>query len=74
MRKKNIPLILIVCFSLLCTKTYAQASESDRIRADAASAGSSHAISISMIFWGVLLVAGIAVAAILIETSTGHTD
>ncbi len=74
MRKKIIRIILIFCFSLFSTNAYAQDKESDRIKADAAAAGSYHATAISMVFWGALLVAGIAVAAILIETSTAHSD
>jgi len=68
MKKKYITTILIVCFSLFSSTTYSQ-NESERIKADAAAAGSYHATAVSMVFWGVLLVAGIAAAAILINSS-----
>lgn len=72
MRKKIIQIILIVCFSIFSTKI--QAQESDQIKADAAASGSSHATAVSMVFWGVLLAAGIAVAVVLIESSSSHSD
>lgn len=74
MRKKIFSILLIICFSIFSTNAYAQNEESTRIKADAAAAGSYHSTAISMVFWGVLLVAGIAAAAILIETSTSHSD
>ena len=61
MRKKAISTILIICFCFFSTKTEAQNAES-------ATAGSYHATAISMVFWGVLLVAGMSVAAILISS------
>lgn len=72
MKKKIIQILLIVCFSLFSTNVHSQ--ESDKIKADAAASGTSHGTAVSMVFWGVLLVAGIAVAAILIESSTSHSD
>ena len=72
--RKKISIILIVCFSLFSTNIHAQNSESTRINAEAAKAGSSHATAISMLFWGVLIVAGMAVAAILIDSSTAHSE
>lgn len=74
MRKKIISIILIICFSLFSTNIYAQNNESERIKADAAAAGSYHATAISMVFWGLLLVSGFAVAAILIDSSTSHSQ
>ena len=68
MRKKAISTILIICFCFFSTKTEAQNAESSRINAEAAAAGSYHATAISMVFWGVLLVAGMSVAAILISS------
>lgn len=70
--KKFITKLLIICFSLFAVNSYA--SESDRIKADASAAGSYHATAVSMVFWGVLIIAGIAVAAILIESSSAHSE
>ena len=74
MRKKIVSIFLIICFSLFSATAQAQDEESTNIKADAAAAGSYHSTAISMVFWGVLLIAGIAVAAILIETSTSHSS
>lgn len=75
MKKKIITIIVMVCFSLFSTNVYSQDDEeSTRIKAEAAAQGSYHATAISMVFWGALLVAGIAVAAILIESSNSHND
>lgn len=74
MRKKFISIILIVCFSLFSTNIHAQSKESDRINAEAAAAGTTHATAISMLFWGVLIIACMAVAAILIDSSTAHSE
>lgn len=70
MRKKLLSIFLITCFCLFSTNTFAQSIESSRINAEAASAGSYHSTAISMVFWGVLLVAGMGLAAILIDSST----
>ncbi len=74
MRKKILSIFLITCFCLFSTNAIAQNSESTRIRAEAAAAGSTHTTAISMVFWGVLLVAGMGVAAILIDSSTSHSS
>lgn len=74
MKKKVISIMLIICFSLFCANASAQDEESSRIKADASAAGSYHSTAVSMVFWGLLLVAGIAAAAIFIETSTSHSD
>ncbi|NGX34471.1 MAG: hypothetical protein K1060chlam1_00824 [Candidatus Anoxychlamydiales bacterium] len=76
MRKKLLSIFLIICFCLFSTNTFAKSSESTRINAEAASAGSYHSTAISMVFWGVLLVAGMGLAAILIDssTSTAHSS
>jgi len=77
MKKKFISIILVFCFVSFSTNVQAQNSESDRIRADAAASGSYHATAISMVFWGLLLVTGIAIAAVLIDSassSTAHSE
>ncbi|NGX50027.1 MAG: hypothetical protein K940chlam5_01637 [Candidatus Anoxychlamydiales bacterium] len=76
MRKKIVSIFLITCFCLFSANASAQSAESTRINAEAASAGSYHSTAISMVFWGVLLVAGMGVAAILIDssTSTAHSS
>ncbi|MFA6118660.1 MAG: hypothetical protein WCT85_00040 [Parachlamydiales bacterium] len=74
MIKKFITATLIICFSLFSTQVYAQSEKSDRINAEASAASSYHATAISMVFWGVLIIAGIAVAAILIESSSSHSE
>lgn len=74
MRKKILSIFLIICFCLFSTNAHAQSKESTRINAEAASAGSFHSTAISMVFWGVLIVAGMAVAAILIDSSTSHSE
>jgi len=74
MRKKLLSIFFIICFCVFSTNTFAQSSESNRINAEAASAGSYHSTAISMVFWGVLLVAGMGVAAILIDSSTSHSS
>jgi len=73
MKKKLLTIILITCFCLFSIKPSAQNTESTRINAEAASAGSYHSTAISMVFWGVLLVAGMGIAAILIDSSTAQT-
>ncbi len=71
MRKK---IFFIFCFCLfLSTNIKLQSLESNKINAEAAAAGSYHSTAISMVFWGVLLVAGMGVAAILIDSSTAHS-
>jgi len=74
MRKKILSILLIVCFCVFSSNTFAQNAESNRINAEAAAAGSYHSTAISMVFWGVLLVAGMGVAAILIDSSTSHSS
>jgi hypothetical protein len=78
MRKKIISIILAVCFMFFSINTYAQNTyaqdeDSEKIQANAAAAGTYHATAVSMAFWGVALVAGIAVAAILIDSSHAHS-
>ena len=74
MRKKLLSIFLIICFCLFSTNSFAQNEESSRINAEAAAAGSFHSTAISMVFWGVLLFAGMGVAAILIDSSTSHSS
>jgi hypothetical protein len=70
--KKFFRAILIISFTLFSTNVCA--NESDRIKADAAAAGSYHASAVSMAFWGLLIIAGIAVAVVLIESSSAHSE
>ncbi|NGX35927.1 MAG: hypothetical protein K1000chlam1_00763 [Candidatus Anoxychlamydiales bacterium] len=74
MRKKFISIILIVSFTFFSTNIHAQTKESDRINAEAAASGTTHATAMSMLFWGVLIVTGMALAAILIDSSTAHSE
>ncbi|NGX55814.1 MAG: hypothetical protein K1060chlam5_00041 [Candidatus Anoxychlamydiales bacterium] len=70
--KKIISTFLISTF-LVFSPTNLKADESTRLKADAAAAGSFNATAWSMVFWGVVLVTSMALAAIFINSS-GHQD
>jgi len=69
--KKIISIFLIFSFSFF--SLYAEEENCEKIQAKAAEAGIYHAAAISMVFWGVLLVAGFAVATILIKSSSSSS-
>ncbi len=78
--KKAISLFLVFSiFSL--SSIFADGNESEKIptplttqsRAKAASAGSSSAVSMSMVVWGIVGAVGIAALAIAIHHSTSHS-
>jgi hypothetical protein len=70
--KKIISSILLSSI-LMFSPSNIKADESTRLNADAASQGSFNATAWSMVFWGVVIVSSMALAAILINTST-HSD
>ncbi len=74
--KKLISILLIFTSFLFSNKLEAEQSvslsQSNAIQAEAAAASSYSATAMSMVFWGVVLVAGMAVAAILINSSSSH--
>ena len=74
MKNKYISIFLVFSFLLFSSRAEAVSAESQRVKAEGAAASSYHAVGISMVFWGVILVAGMAVAAILINSSSAHSE
>jgi hypothetical protein len=70
---KKIISSLLISSILIFSPSNVKADESKSLNADAAAQGSFNATAWSMVFWGVVLVSSMAVAAILINSSN-HSD